>query len=68
MKKQKHIPGTCRGVVVNELDPSRKPIAKTRWHFQGAAMALSAGRALAVRRGLLIAELGGPYIVVPEYA
>jgi hypothetical protein len=68
MKKQKYQEGTCRGVVVNELDPSQNPIAKTHWYASGAAMALSAGRDLAARRGLLIAELGGPYIVVEEYA
>lgn len=68
MRKQKHQEGTCRGLVVNEFDESRTPIAKTRWYASGAAMALAAGRDLAARRGLLIAERGGPFLVVPEYA
>jgi len=68
MGKQKRQEGTCRAVIIRENDPEQKAIARTRWHAAGQAWAMSAGRDLASRRGLLTTELGGPYVVTAEYA
>jgi len=68
MTKQTRQEGTCRAVVINGDDPDQKTIARTRWYAAGHDRAMSAGRKLAARRGLLTTERGGPYVVTTEYA
>jgi hypothetical protein len=68
MNKQKRQEGTCRAVIIHENDTDQKAIARTRWYAAGHDRAMSAGRELAARRGLLTTERGGPYVVTTEYA
>ena len=68
MSKQKLQESTCRAVVIHVDDPEQKAIARTHWHAAGHDWAMSAGRDLAARRGLLTTERGGPYVVTSEYA
>ena len=67
MSKQKRQENTCRAVIIHGNDPEQKAIARTRWHADHD-WAMSAGRDLAARRGLLTTERGGPYVVVAAYA
>ena len=68
MSKQKRQEGTCRAVIIHGEDPEQKAIARTRWYAAGHEWAMSAGRDLAARRGLLTTDRGGPYVVTPAYA
>jgi len=68
MSKPKRQEGTCRAVIIHVDDPEQKAIARTRWYAAGHDWAMSAGRDLAARRGLLTTERGGPYVVTAAYA